>query len=125
LTASAGEAEAIARPRGGVLRDVVEAGRPLYLVGLVRRFVGRHSGAAAGRWISHVIALAGELDLATTPVVKRELERVAGTEPPLIVLELRDRWPFSCDAGDVVSEETARVEEWSQPGSNRRPPACK
>jgi hypothetical protein len=34
-------------------------------------------------------------------------------------------WALRTKRGDVVSEKTAHLQEWSQAGSNRGPPACK
>jgi len=39
---------------------------------------------------THVIALAGELDLSTMNLVERELERVEGTDAAVIVVDLRE-----------------------------------
>jgi anti-anti-sigma factor len=45
---------------------------------------------------THVIALDGELDLATMEDVERELERVGGTDARLIVVDLRELTFMDC-----------------------------
>jgi anti-sigma B factor antagonist len=44
----------------------------------------RGTGAAT------VIAVSGELDLASSPTLEEELERVAGSDAPLMIVDLRD-----------------------------------
>lgn len=57
---------------------------------------------------THVVALAGELDLGTAQDLEDELARVEATDPPKIVLDLRDLRLVDSSGMAVVIRASAR-----------------
>jgi anti-sigma B factor antagonist len=63
----------------------------------------------AGRAL--VIALSGELDLASSPALQEELERAAAAETPMLIIDLRELDFMDSTGLSVLVRAHQRIEE--------------